>query len=200
MRKSHLLLHGIALKKAADIAGIAAVTGLDPDEAEGLATDAVARGQVVESGGRYLLTPAAHMALQAEYPRYYSEQRSSAAMQDAYDAFEAHNRELKALISDWQTIEVAGDRIANDHSDKDYDTRIIDRLGDLHERFEPVLDRLAAEVGRLSIYKTLLLDALEKAEVGQHEWVSDAAIPSYHTVWFEMHEDLLRILGREREE
>jgi len=25
-------------------------------------------------------------------------------------------------------------------------------------------------------------------------------VDSYHTVWFELHEDLLRILGREREE
>ena len=32
---------------------------------------------------------------------------------------------------------------------------------------------------------------------GLGEW---AKIDSYHTVWFELHEDLLRMLGREREE
>ena len=41
---------------------------------------------------------------------------------------------------------------------------------------------------------------LEKAEDGKVEWVSDARIESYHTVWFELHEDLLRLLGRQREE
>ena len=45
-----------------------------------------------------------------------------------------------------------------------------------------------------------LLVALERAEDGAVEWVSDAKIASYHTVWFELHEDLLRMLGREREE
>ncbi len=42
--------------------------------------------------------------------------------------------------------------------------------------------------------------ALERAEGGAIEWVSDARILSYHTVWFELHEDLLRILGRQRSE
>ena len=42
--------------------------------------------------------------------------------------------------------------------------------------------------------------ALEKAEDGAIEWVSDAKIESYHTLWFELHEDLLRLMRREREE
>jgi hypothetical protein len=53
---------------------------------------------------------------------------------------------------------------------------------------------------RLSWYARKLSAALERAEDGAHEWVSDAKIESYHTVWFEMHEDLLRLLGRERSE
>ncbi|MFP4406785.1 hypothetical protein, partial [Rhodosalinus sp.] len=72
--------------------------------------------------------------------------------------------------------------------------------GDLHEKAEPVLDRLIAHVPRLKVYKDMLLQALERAEDGAVEWVSDARIMSYHTVWFELHEDLLRILGRERVE
>ena len=86
----------------------------------------------------------------------------------------------------------------NDHSDKAYDDKIIDRLGDLHERAEPVLDRLAAGLPRLSVWKQLLLTALERAEDGEIDWVSDARCMSYHTAWFEMHEDLIRVLGRER--
>ena len=60
--------------------------------------------------------------------------------------------------------------------------------------------RLARHLKRLGIYGDLLLSALEKAEDGETAWVSDAQLASYHTVWFEMHEDLLRILGRVREE
>lgn len=86
----------------------------------------------------------------------------------------------------------------NDHSDEDHDARIIDKLGDLHERFEPVLVRLVAGLPRLAVWGDLLTAALEKSEDGNIAWVSDARSMSYHTAWFEMHEDLIRVLGRER--
>ena len=53
---------------------------------------------------------------------------------------------------------------------------------------------------RLSCYADKLEAALDRAEDSEIQWVSDATIESYHTVWFEMHEDLLRLLGRVREE
>jgi hypothetical protein len=59
---------------------------------------------------------------------------------------------------------------------------------------------MIAVLPRLGIYARKLQAALEHAEDGAIEWVSDARIESYHTVWFEMHEDLLRVLGRERQE
>ena len=70
----------------------------------------------------------------------------------------------------------------------------------MHERFEPVLDAMIAAHGRFEVYKNGLTTALEKAEDGEVEWVSDATIDSYHTVWFELHEDLLRVMGETREE
>ena len=145
-----------------------------------------------------MLQPAAQIALKSAYSRDYADERADAAMQAAYDTFERVNEQLKSLITEWQTMTVGGKSMPNDHSDKAYDDKIIDRLGDLHERAEPVLDDLAAGLSRLAVWKDLLLAALEKAEDGAIEWVSDAKCMSYHTVWFEMHEDLIRVLGRER--
>jgi hypothetical protein len=34
---------------------------------------------------------------------------------------------------------------------------------------------------------------------GAIDYVSGVKVDSYHTVWFELHEDLLRMLGRSRE-
>ena len=70
----------------------------------------------------------------------------------------------------------------------------------MHEKVEPILDAFAAVVSRFARYKAALETALERAEDGEHAWVSDATIDSYHTVWFELHEDILRVLGRAREE
>ena len=88
----------------------------------------------------------------------------------------------------------------NDHADADYDDKIVDRLGGQHERAEKVLGRFAALEARLGVYGQRLDDAYDKVLAGEHDWVSGARIDSYHTVWFELHEDLLRMLGREREE
>jgi len=70
----------------------------------------------------------------------------------------------------------------------------------LHQRAELALDRLASALPRFSIYRDKLGAALEKAEDGEIAWVSDAKIESYHTLWFELHEDLLRLMRRERAE
>lgn len=196
----HLVLHGLAIKKHAGAKDVAEIVGLKTATVEALMAEAESRGRVARAGGKYMLTAPAQMSLRSEYSRVYAEQRADAAMNAAYDEFEKVNAHLKQLITDWQTMEVGGSKVPNDHSDKHYDERIVDRLGTLHERAVPVLRRLAAGLARLEVYPRLLTAALEKAEDGAVEWVSDARIPSYHTVWFEMHEDLLRVLGRERDE
>lgn len=200
MNEQTLSLHGLAIKKHGDAAGVAQITGLDEALVRRHLDAAAEAGRVNKAGDKYILAPTAAIALQSGYSRDFAEQRASAEMNAAYDDFEVVNEQLKQLITDWQTMEVGGERLPNDHSDKEYDARIIDKLGDLHEKAEPILDRMASHLPRLSVYKQLLLDALEKSEDGAIEWVSDARIPSYHTVWFEMHEDLLRILDRERAE
>jgi pyruvate,orthophosphate dikinase len=35
---------------------------------------------------------------------------------------------------------------------------------------------------------------------GSHEYIASPRIDSYHTVWFELHEDLILLAGRTREE
>jgi hypothetical protein len=200
MNDLHLVLHGLAIKKHGDAAGVAGLMGLAPETAAAVLADLEARGRVAAAGGKYVLTPAARIALQGEYSRVYAALRSDRAFAAAHERFERINADLKALITDWQMKTVGGQLVPNDHADRAHDRRIIDRLGDLHERAEGVLSALAAGLPRLAIYRAKLTAALEKAEDGAIEWVSDARIESYHTVWFELHEDLLRILGRERTE
>lgn len=198
MKEPQLALHGLAIKKHATPADVAAITALPPDAVQRHLDAAVSGGRAMKSGEKYMLQPAAQISLRNAYSRDYARERDDADLQAAYDDFERVNEQLKALITEWQTLEIGGKSMPNDHSDKEHDDRIIDRLGDLHERAEPILDRFAAGLPRLAVWKDLLLAALEKAEDGDVAWVSDAKIMSYHTAWFEMHEDLIRVLGRER--
>jgi len=193
----HLVLHGLAVKKHAELVAIAEFAGITPAATAKLLADAVARGRVLEAQGRFMLAPLTRVSLMGEYSREYDALRSSAAFLAAYEAFERVNGSLKSLITDWQTMNVGGSRVANTHSDPDYDLGIIDRLGELHERADRILVQLAREIPRFDYYRRHLQQALERAEDGAVEWIS---ILSYHTLWFELHEDVLRILGRQRSE
>lgn len=196
----HLVMHAVAIRKHGAAEAIAEVAGLPPVRVAPALALGVAKGRLVEAGGRYLLSPAGRLMLDGEYSRYYGDLRADARFAGGYERFEVVNRDLKQLITDWQTVEIGGKRVANDHSNDEYDGRILDRLGDLHERFEPILKALVACAPRLAVYAKKLDAALAKAEDGDIAWVSDARIDSYHTVWFELHEDLLRLLGRVRDE
>jgi hypothetical protein len=194
------VLHGLAIKKAADANEVARAVDMDPDRSRELLDYAVAQGRAVHMKGKYLLSPLTQMALLGNYSLIYADLRKSASFMAAYGDFERINLQLKALITEWQTIEVGGRKIANDHSNRDHDMKIISRLGDLHERADVILAALSRELPRLNAYKKDLLQALERAEDGDVQWVSNAKIASYHTLWFELHEDLLRIVGKSREE
>lgn len=196
----HLLMHAAAIKKHGAAADIAALAGVAPEAAAAGLRAAAESGRLAEVDGKYMLTPAGQMIVGAEYSRFCGALREDSAFVQAYERFEVVNRDLKQLVTRWQTLEIGGKTVANDHSDAEYDDRVIGQLGDLHERFEPILDAMIKALPRLRVYKDKLEHALEKAEDGAPEWVSDARTDSYHTVWFELHEDLLRVLGRTRDE
>ena len=200
MNEAHLVMHGLAVKKHGTPEAIAGILGLDASEVKAVIAQLMVAKRVIEVQGKYLLTPPARMALDSDYSRLYADLRTNPQFKAGYEGFERINGALKQLITEWQTVTVAGERVPNDHSDKDYDRNIIDRLGELHERAETVLDQIASALPRMRVYRNKLLAALEKAEDGAVAWVSDAKIESYHTLWFELHEDLLRLMGREREE
>ncbi|MCR9185877.1 MAG: hypothetical protein NXH81_10810 [Halieaceae bacterium] len=200
MQDLQLVMHGIAVKKYATVDEICSITGLQSDTVKELVGHAVARGRASEANGKYLLTPTGQITLKSAYSKTYGSLRRDEEFVATYQDFERINNDLKQAITEWQTIGIGGQTVANDHSDEAYDSAVIDRIGDIHERVEIILKRLGNQEPRLNRYSNKLLSALEKAEDGDIRWVSDATMESYHTVWFELHEDLLRIMGREREE
>ncbi len=196
----HQVMHAVAIKRNGGADSISSISGLDLKSVTKILNDGVSSGRLVKIDDTFLLSPAGRMILDSEYSRFCDEIRSQRKFLDAYEKFEIINKELKLLITNWQTIKVGDQIIPNDHSDSEYDEKIIDKLGVIHEKFEPVLDIMVKSVERFANYSAKLTNALEKSEDGELEWVSDAQLDSYHTVWFELHEDLLRILGRIREE
>jgi hypothetical protein len=195
-----LAMHGLAVKKAAEAGEVARIMGLSPDDVTKALDSAVAGGDAMGAKGKYMLTPKGRERLDAAYPEEFADLRHNERFVAAYERFERINRQLKQLMTEWQTMEVGGEQIPNDHSDPDYDAGIIDRLGELHEQFEPTMRQLAEGVDRFDLYRQRLDAAYDRALGGESDYVSGVRVDSYHTVWFELHEDLLRLLGRQREE
>ena len=95
----------------------------------------------------------------------------------------------------WQ---LKSDGTPNDHGDADYDRAVLQRLADLHARVGPLLQRLPQLSPRLTAYDDRLARAAARIAAGDVRYVARLIADSYHTVWFELHEDLLCTLGIER--
>jgi len=195
-----LALHGLAVKKAGTAAAVADVLGRDEGEIASALDEAASAGLAIGANGTYMATPAGRQWLDEQYPTAFAELRENPDAEAAYERFERINRDLLALFTDWQMMPAGSERVPNDHSDPDYDRGVIDRLGQQHDRAQRPLGKFAELDPRLGEYSRRLESAYDRVLAGEIDFVSGARVDSYHTVWFELHEDLLRMLGREREE
>ncbi|WP_067568857.1 pyruvate, phosphate dikinase [Nocardia acidivorans] len=121
----------------------------------------------------------------------------AAALTAAYDEFCVYNADLKVIITDWQMKDPA---TVNDHADSDYDAAVLARLADTHRALRPLVQRLGDLAPRLTGYTARLDRAIERIAEGDHTYVARPIMDSYHTVWFELHEDLIGLCGLTRAE
>ncbi|OMC47103.1 MarR family transcriptional regulator [Mycobacterium sp. IS-1264] len=123
----------------------------------------------------------------------------SAAMAAAYDDFRSVNADFKAVVTDWQLKGGPGGE-PNTHDDAEYDAAVLARLDEVHARVVPIIDAAARQLPRLTAYSSKLLAALGKVKDGESAWLTRPLIDSYHTVWFELHEELIGAVGLTREQ
>lgn len=187
------VLQTLRLKGRPAVADIASATGLARPAVEQILHTLVENEFCMATGERHRLTPAGRDRLRA----LIAEERSrvdAAAVDDAYRRFDEHNTAFKAVVTDWQLKADA----ANDHTDAAHDAAVLDRLAEVHQRFQPLLGELAVLAPRLAPYPGRFAAAMARIRGGDHTWVARPMIDSYHTVWFELHEELIGLTGRKR--
>lgn len=194
-----LSLHGLAIKSAGGPDVVAELLGCARDEVQQALEAAAADGHAAEAKGIFMVTPVGRSWLDTRYPEAFAALRQDPDVQAAAARFERINRDLLALLTDWQSVPMGGERVLNTHADRDYDRGVLDRLGSLHERAAKVLDQLTGAEPRLQQYVRRLDAAYDQALAGKSDFVTGVKVDSYHVVWHELHEDLLRMLGHERE-
>ncbi|MGK2949076.1 MAG: transcriptional regulator [Acidimicrobiales bacterium] len=196
-----LVMHGLRLKGFAEAASVAEAVGLAGSVAEPILEELVGGGAATHREGRisgFSLTPAGRV----EHAELLAAELDAAGVRGqveaAYRRFLGHNTDLLAICTAWQLREVDGQSTPNDHSDPDYDAAVVARLASLHGHAEPICGELADALDRYCHYGPRLSHALERVQSGDTDWFTKPMLASYHTIWFELHEDLLATLGIER--
>jgi hypothetical protein len=192
-----LVLHALRLKGFADTGVVAAITRMDEPSATKHLEEAQNDGLVTRRDGRisgWALTTDGR-ARHVELIGVELEQAGVRPdIEHGYRRFLEFNGELLTVCTDWQLRDGA----LNDHTDEAYDATVVDRLEAVDDKVQPVTVDLADALERFGDYGTRFGLALGKVKNGERDWFAKPMIDSYHTIWFELHEDLLATLGIER--
>tara|TARA_B100001250_G_scaffold401826_1_gene414158 strand:- start:860 stop:1474 length:615 start_codon:yes stop_codon:yes gene_type:complete len=187
----------LRLKGIASNEHIAEVTGQDQETVDGVLAHMIAESYAQETPrGLRLLSEGKDWvdSLLKEERENVDQQK----IESIYEDFCSYNDAFKQLVTDWQIKEIDGEQQLNDHEDASYDAGIITRLNDLDEVVKPVFSSAAELAPRLTRYIERFANALSELQAGDHSYLAAPLKDSYHTVWFEMHEELILLCGRNR--
>jgi hypothetical protein len=194
-------MHGLRLKGLAEPSGVTEVTAIPEADVKSILDQLVVEDLASYRDGRlsgFALTPTGRGLHATLLTTELDGFEARVEVQSAYDRFLGLNIDLLTICTDWQLRPVEGQSTVNDHLDAAYDRAVIDQLEDLHGRALPICDDLTAALGRFARYGQRLAHAVERVRAGDKDWFTRPTVASYHSVWFELHEDLLCTLGIER--
>jgi pyruvate,orthophosphate dikinase len=190
------ILRLIAIKGRVSPDAVATNLGAEPADVQARLDEFATRELFKATPMGYRITPAGRERC-AELVAAEHRNADAQAVKEIYESFTEHNTELKSVITGWQ---MRGPDEPNDHTDAEYDRAVLDRLQNLHRKVLPLLDRITAVAPRLARYKVRLVNAADAVATGDLSFVSKPIIDSYHTVWFELHEELIGLAGLTRAE
>ncbi|MGO9153100.1 MarR family transcriptional regulator [Mycobacterium sp.] len=188
------LLQAVLLKGRVSEAYLVATLDEDPADVAATLAQLTAAGLLVQAK-TLRISPEGRERLNA----LLAEERSGVdqnVLAKSYDDFRVVNNDFKALVSDWQIK----DGQPNSHDDPEHDAAVLNRLDNVHQQVLPVIATVTTLLPRLSAYAKKLNSALAKVKAGDTIWLARPIIDSYHTVWFELHEELIAASGLTREE
>jgi hypothetical protein len=176
---------------------LASAAGLPESEVESELIDLAVAGLVTRLPGDFGGWGLTESGRAADAERIAGELAACGArpvVASVYDRFMVLNPELLDLCTAWQTRSADGTMTPNDHTDPAYDSRVLSRFVEFHQRADIACAPLFTAMTRFDRYRIRLADALGRAKSGSVEYLTDD-MDSYHTIWFQLHEDLLATLG-----
>ncbi|MEU7903520.1 transcriptional regulator [Actinoplanes sp. NPDC049118] len=193
------VLHAVRVTGMAGDAAVSRRAGIDQDTASELLQDFEAYGWVThaEFGGTggWTLTERGRDEDTRRLREELDRAGARSAVEQAHKEFEILNGRLVKACTDWQLRPTAGARLAsNDHSDPQWDGRVLDELTSIGGELVRLNGALAGVLTRFGGYDERFGAALARARAGEGQWVTGVGVASCHAVWMELHEDLLSTL------
>jgi hypothetical protein len=197
------VLHAVRLASLADVGVVVARTGLDRSAVEAVLADALDRGWVVHRTGRvagWSLTAAGRVEGMRLLAAELDASGERPTVEAAYQRFLDVNQRFLEVCTRWQLRGVDGtEPVPNDHTDAAHDAAVLAELEELHVFVVDEVTRpVAGSLARFETYPRRFVHAIERVRSGDLDWFTRPLVDSYHTVWFELHDDLLATLGRDR--
>jgi pyruvate,orthophosphate dikinase len=189
-----IMLQAVRLKGRATVAEVAPAVGAAESAVTRSIEQLKGRGLFEEAAGRVRLTPAGRQRLTVLLD-VERQALDGSRLRDAYERFAELNGRFKRLAIRWQLR----DDDINDHTDGAYDGPILAELTELDGRLHHLLHEVIDVASRLVTYPVRFSGALGKVHAGEHKWMLSPLIDSYHTIWFELHEELIELLGLSRQ-
>lgn len=185
------VLRALGLKGLATAERIAAVLGAEVAAVEAELRAAAEEGLARETPrGFALLPPGREVVVEG-----LAAERQAIPVADidaVFTAFDALDQEFKAAVSAWQQAAPAEAEAAW--------AAACAALDSLHTRLLPVVEQAVALVPRLWPYGARFAHALAAVHAGDRSMLASPLKESYHTAWFELHEELIALSGRQRTE
>lgn len=207
-----VVLHGVRHSGVAAESRIAETSGLEERLVGAKLRMLESRGEVSRRNGRrpgWALTPpgrSAHARLLSADVKASGCRR---ALEKCSSRFLSLNGELLSVCTDRQDVLAprrsgsaprqgrgGGDASGTGRRERQ---RLLSRHSSLHGEAVQMCGELASQMDLLGPYGPRLPRARRALESGDADWMAAPWLDSYHTVWFELHEDLLLTLGRSRQ-
>jgi pyruvate,orthophosphate dikinase len=127
-----------------------------------------------------------------------------AALNRVYERFTELNARFKELVSTWQlhtsnaapTPETAPTEDGQPAGDPW--SAVVVSLTEIDAALHPLIEETAAQLPRLAAYAPRFRAALTALRAGDPSMLASPLKDSYHTVWFEFHEELIHATARDR--
>jgi len=192
-----LVLNYFDVFKSANFESLS-VLGLSKEELDTILKKFLDEGFIKKLNSEFEITELG----EKEASRYRKEMLENSGKKETFlkycEEFEEVNKRFKDLVTRWQLKNENGELVPNDHSDPEYDLALIEELNDIHQETVKILEKLARVFPFFKKYVSRFERALSLLMDGDLGYMADSDKQSYHTIWFELHETLLKMSGMKR--